>query len=58
MKQQFFIEDEPTFQELWWRFLNRTRIVLETIAVLGVFLLGVALVWSFSSIILWIAGRL
>lgn len=58
MRQQYLFEDEPTFQELWWRFLNRTRIVLETIAVLGVFLLGVALVWSFSSIILWIAGRL
>lgn len=58
MRQQYLFEDEPTFQELWWRFLNRTRIVLETIAVLGVFLLGVALVWSFSSIILWIAGML
>lgn len=58
MRQQYLFEDEPTFQELWWRFLNRTRIVLETIATLGLFLLGVALVWSFSSIILWIAGRL
>lgn len=59
MKQeQFYLEDEPSFMELWWKFLNRARVVIETIAVLGVFFLGVALVWSFSSIILWIAGRL
>ena len=58
MRQQFYLEDEPSFQELWWKFLNRARVVIETIAILGLFLLGVALVWSFSSIILWIAGRL